>query len=490
MPTPEQIRRYATDPAAFIADLTIPGARGSVRFGDVMADFQRERFASIIPALVAVANGEKPPIGRHWWEATKGASKDSDLACALLWLLAFTRRPLLCQIGAADSDQADELRKAAIAILRLNPWLAQRVDVQASRILSDATGSVAEIIAADTAGSHGARPDVLILNELSHVTKQEFAENLLDNAAKVPHGLVVIATNAGFKGTWQESWRDIARTSDRWHFHVWDKPAPWLDPEEIEEAKRRNSTARYLRLWWGVWSTNSGNAIDAEDLAAAAKQLENLFNSPELPYIVTTAGVDIGWRKDSSAIVVTGANMRTGRVRVLETMAWTPAPGSPVVIGDVEAALLGMHDVYHFAKVNADPREFVSSIQALQLRGVPIVEFPAVAKNDTAMAECAWRMFRERAVDIDVSELRLLADLQRMTIVEKSGNSLKAEFPRTAAGHCDVGQAFILSLPAADEVLATYVPVSSRPAPPIPGMYRDSGMESLLAGRGLPPEYR
>jgi hypothetical protein len=41
MPTPEQIRRYASDPAAFIAGLTIPGARGPVLFGDAMADFQR-----------------------------------------------------------------------------------------------------------------------------------------------------------------------------------------------------------------------------------------------------------------------------------------------------------------------------------------------------------------------------------------------------------------------------------------------------------------
>jgi len=80
-------------------------------------------------------------------------------------------------------DQADELRKAAKDILRLNPWLATRIEIQSWKIICNATASECEIIAADVAGSHGARPDVLILNELSHVTKQEFAENLLDNAA-------------------------------------------------------------------------------------------------------------------------------------------------------------------------------------------------------------------------------------------------------------------------------------------------------------------
>src|SRR5687767_11532942 len=135
MPTIDQIRRFASDPGAFLDALRIPSAHGPQPFGKVMADFQRERFASIIPALKAVAVGDMPPVGRHWWEATKGASKDSDLACCLLWLLAFTFRPLTIQVGAADQDQADELRKAAKAILRLNPWLANRVEIQQWKIL-------------------------------------------------------------------------------------------------------------------------------------------------------------------------------------------------------------------------------------------------------------------------------------------------------------------------------------------------------------------
>ncbi len=47
--------------------------------------------------------------------------------------------------------------------------------------------------------------DVLILNELSHVQREEFASNLLDNADKMPCGVVVIAGNTGFRGTF--AWR-------------------------------------------------------------------------------------------------------------------------------------------------------------------------------------------------------------------------------------------------------------------------------------------
>src|SRR5271170_7944287 len=102
-----RIAVYASDPMAFFEDLILPSGRGPVRFGDVMAPFQRERFARLCPDLLAIARGREPPIGRHFWESTKGTSKGTDMSAALVWLLAFTTRPRGGQIAAADQDQAD-----------------------------------------------------------------------------------------------------------------------------------------------------------------------------------------------------------------------------------------------------------------------------------------------------------------------------------------------------------------------------------------------
>src|SRR5262245_6998068 len=80
------------NPDAFQQGICLATGSGPRRFGDVMAEFQRERFRSVNPSLLAVANHKPPPVPRVWDERTKGASKDTDWTINLLWLLAFSRR--------------------------------------------------------------------------------------------------------------------------------------------------------------------------------------------------------------------------------------------------------------------------------------------------------------------------------------------------------------------------------------------------------------
>ncbi|HEY4259361.1 MAG TPA: hypothetical protein VGM98_04350 [Schlesneria sp.] len=443
------IKSFASDPAMFQAELIIPSGHGPKRFGDCMAEFQRERFAEITPALLAIARGEKPPIGRYWWEATKGASKDSDLAVCLLWLLAFTKRPLTCQVGAADADQADEMRKAAKDILRLNPWLAARVEAQAWKIVCKATHSECEIIAADVSGSHGARPDVLILNELSHVTKQEFAENLLDNAAKVPQGLAIVATNSGYTGTWQERWRKIASTSDRWRMNCYSRPSPWLNDDDIAEAKRRNSKSRFLRLWWGIWASTNGDALDQADIEAAVIPSLKPLQACQ-PGWIYIGGLDLGVKQDHSALVVLGANRQTLQIRLAHALNWAPDEQTGKVdLMAVERAVLDAQRRFKLARCGYDPHQAALMAQRLELQQVPMHEMTFTGANLNLMASTVLDVFRSRRIELyDIP--RLIEDLGRLTIEEKSyGYRLSAI--RDENGHADLAVALSIALPLAVE---------------------------------------
>jgi len=490
----QQFRAMAADPAAFQGALLIDTPRGKRPFGEVMADFQRERFAAINPALLAVARGEKPAIGRFWWEATKGASKDSDLAVCLLWLAAFCSRLLTIQVGAVDQDQADELRKAARKIIHDNPWLGELVEIQTMAILSKRPGGGprVDIIAADAPGSHGARPDVMVVNELTHHKNREFAETLMDNASKVPNGLVVIATNAGHVNTWQEEWRTIAlEDPSRWAMHVYDQPAPWLDEREIAAARKRNSRERFARLWGGQWVSATGQGIPPTDIDAAIRPKLKPVKRAK-PGWIFVAGLDLSTSRDTTGLVViakhVGCNqviekaiqrepeprafaaMReldmlparpeieetvisiagTGKLRLACVRHWIPTPGKKLKLSHVEAAVLEIHERLGLSAVAFDPWEAALMAERLENAGLNMVQTNFSGSNLVAMASAMLEEFADNNVELFPHE-QLIADLRRMSIVEKSYGMRLAANRSNTEGHADLGTALALAVLASRE---------------------------------------
>jgi phage terminase large subunit-like protein len=423
-----------------------------VKFGRIMAPHQREWLSSIAPSLLAVARGQKPKIGKFFWEGTKGSSKDFCLALSIIWLLLASSRSLYCQIGAADRDQADELRKSAKGLLRLNAWLG-RIEVQNWKIVCAVNDCECEIIAADVAGSHGARPDVLVLNELHAIEegKWEFAENLLDNASKVPNGLVVIATNAGFTGTDAFRWREMARESPRWSFHQYAQPAPWLDAQEIAEAQLRNSPQRYGRLFWGQWSSGTGDALDPDDILAAITQDGPLTaRDLDLQSWSFIGGLDLGIKHDHSAFVILGIPHGEARIRLAWCQSWKPPRGGQVNLEHVEQSVLNVHERMHMQKLMYDPSQAQHMAQRLGRRGVYCDEVPFVGATLDRMATVLMEVFRTRIIDL-YDDRQLIKDLGRITIEEKSyGQRLTAI--ADANGHADTATALAIALPEAQRL--------------------------------------
>ncbi len=449
----QQMAQFKSNPMLFFETVRVRSIRGMVPLGTIMAEHQREWLSALSPALLAVSRGQVPNIGKFFWEGTKGSGKDFCLALAVIWLLMASQRPLYAQIGAADRDQADELRKSAKGILRLNQWL-RRIEVQNWKIVCEATDCECEIIAADVAGSHGARPDVLVLNELHAIEdgKWEFAENLLDNASKVPNGLVVIATNAGFTGTDAFRWREMARKSKRWSFHQYSKPAPWLNEDEISEARTRNSAQRFGRLFMGEWSSGAGDALDPEDIKAAVKQ--NLgpmtAREAELPGWTFLGGLDVGIKHDHSAFIVLATRAGEGRIRLARCMFWKPPRGGQVQLDQIEQAILQVHDQMHLQKLLYDPHQAQHLAQRLRRRAVYCEEVPFVGSSLDRMATVLMEVFRTRVIDL-YDDKRLIKDLGRITIEEKNYGQ-KLTSVADADGHADTATALAIVLPTAQRL--------------------------------------
>ena len=475
---PEQVERAYREQSAnnftlFVAGLVIPSSHGPDLFHSCMAPYQREDFKLLSASLSAIRNGQRPRSRRIWIERTKGAGKDSDLALCLLWLLAFARNPLYLQVGAADKTQAGIIKRRMVDVLHYNQWLNDFVEIQSWKVYNKPGRFVElDILAADIAGSHGDLPDVLVINELSHVTKKEFLENLLDNAEKSAGNLVIIATNAGFKGSFADRLRKNAKENPkRWSVRVLSEPAPWIDKEDLQDAKNRNTTSRFNRRWWGKWSSGKGDALDEEDIDRVLSVHAGPISKPEKGWTYI-AGLDQGISHDHSAFVIVGVNQVERRVRLGWMKAWKPeGPGSrpEVDLIDVENTVLAMHGHFKLQYVGYDPTECRVTSQQLRRKGVPMQEVSfASAKNLSLMAQSLVQLVSGHQIgkqgDVNVTasleaydddEGRLRRDFGKLSIVERPGGfGYKLEAVSDEYGHADVGIALAICLPRAIDLLA------------------------------------
>lgn len=447
--------RSADDFLLFVRGLTIPGGLGPRLFDEVMAKYQLNFFKVLANSLHAVRDGVMPPIRRFWVERTKKAGKDSDLATCLMWLLAFPKRPMYLQVGAADRDQAAIIRRRMVDLVHYNPWLEEFIDVQRYRVVNRYGNAELDILAADIAGSHGETPDVLVVNELSHVTKFEFIENLLDNADGVPRGLTIVATNAGFKGTRAELMRRNAENSGRWSVHLWRQPAPWISPEDVEDARKRSTHSRFMRLWYGQWASGKGDALSEEYIDRCFADNRRELRGPE-PGWTYIGGLDLGVSHDHSGLVVLGVNINERRLRLAWMRAWEPNTRTGKVdLITVEEACYVAYRTFHLSWLGYDPTEARLMAQQLIRRGVPMVEVTfSSGRNLTAMAEAMIQVIEGGLLECyDDEEGRLRRDFGKFNIVERS-YGYKLEAVSDEYGHADVGTALAICLPRAVGMLA------------------------------------
>lgn len=439
----------------FCRGLYIKAQNGKKRFERVMAPFQRTVFEELAPSLEQLRDGEMPNKRRWWIERTKKASKDADLAVVIAWLVAFPTRPFYGQIGAADRGQAGIVRDRLSDLLFYNPWLNEKMELVGNEIRSKVLRqngkplALIDIESSDVTGSHGGTPDILIVNELSHITRFEFAETMMDNADGVAQGMVIIATNAGVKNTKPWKWRLAAIASPEWAVHVVSTHAPWHTTKTLEEAKKRNSKSRYARLWKGEWVTGAGDIFDEVDIDALfCLPYPNTFRPLSgWDYI---AGLDLGITNDHAGFVILGVNQKIRKIRLAYMKRWDPRDtDGEVDLIDVEEIMLSMCQAFRTICMFYDPHQAVFMAQRAR-RKITVLQMTfSSGKNLTEMANALKQAVESHVLELfDEPDGSLRGDFDKLRIVEKP-YGYKIEATRNDQGHADVGTALAIALPAA-----------------------------------------
>lgn len=441
----------------FLRGLRIASQFGPQVFDQVAAEYQMICFKDMAPSIQALRDGQMPPKRRFWIERTKKASKDADLAVIVAWLVGFCTRPFYGQIGAADREQAGIVRDRLSALLVWNPWLNDRIELVGSEIRSKlkrpdglALGYFA-IKSADVAGAHGGTPDLLILNELSHIKRWEFAENLVDNADGVAQGVVIVATNAGFKGSKAWKWRENAVKSPEWVLHILARPAPWHSAATVEDAKQRNDKSRYQRLWWGAWVSPVSSALTEEELDSVFKLKGP--TDPEKGDWVYVAGLDLGISHDHAAFSILGVSSKERKIKLCLFKRWIPPVGGKINLIEVRDYVERIARHYNLYTLYYDPYQAELMTQELRHKRIRCTEMTfSSSTNLTRMATAFLQVVKGGELYCYDEEEIVRIDFGKFVIVDK-GSTFRLDAVSDESGHADVGTSIIIALPAALEML-------------------------------------
>ena len=123
--------------------------------------------------------------------------------------------------------------------------------------------------------------------------------------------------------------------------------------------------------------------------------------------------------------------------------------GTGIQVSEIVEKVLELNNKWHLSCVVIDPWQMVGAGQELCNHGLGVKEMNPTAENQRSQAAALLRGFRERLVEL-FDEPRLLQDLRSASVEETGGfGAMKICWPKSAAGHCDLGVSFTLLLPLA-----------------------------------------
>lgn len=359
-------RNWKHSPEFFRTQIRLqPGDK--VRFLARLQPWQQRDFAALDPAWQSLAGlSVQPRFRRAWIERPRGHSKTFDTAVQIAWILLAASTPVHGLAAAADQDQARLIRNAVARLAQANPDVCGPLEFSRHSVTNRRTGSRLEILSSDVQSSWGVLPDFIICDELCHWRDVEFWQSLLSSAAKRPHCLLIVLTNAGIGRGWQWELRESVRQSGQWYFSsLVGARAPWITEESLAEQRQLLTPPVYQRLWENIWQHSDGEFLTLAE-AEACRDPSLKPRTRGLPGRHYTAAIDYAEKHDYTAACLIhweGPRLVVDRLDVA-----VPRPDAPVPVAWVEDWIERTAAAFGSVRFVLDEYQLLGTLQRLQSR--------------------------------------------------------------------------------------------------------------------------
>lgn len=386
-------------------------------------------------------------LRRAWIERPRGHAKTGDMAVQIAWALLFARRSLRGIAAAADREQAGLVADAVRTLCQANPSLCARLRFRQNVIDNPSNGARLDLISSDVASSFGLTPDFIICDELCHWQNEGLWHSLASAAAKKPHCLLAVLTNAGSGRGWQWKVRETARLRPDWHFSTLDGcQAPWIRADDLAEQRALLPPSVFDRLWNNRWQDAAGDFVTAAEVAACRDAVLHL-QSRGRPGVRYFAAIDYAEKHDLTAAIV--LHRETDRLVVDRLDVAVPTSDRPVLVAWVEDWIAKTAAAFGDVTFVADEYQLLGMLQSLERR-YRILRFPfAAGKGNHELALLLRRLVVHRQIawyagcgarsDDPADDLE--RELASLVVRESSQGMLRFDHP--PGGHDD--RAFVLA---------------------------------------------
>jgi hypothetical protein len=354
-------------------------------FGIVADPWQRELIAEKIPAVNTLAGYPgQPPSHTHFLSIlARGHDKTGLEGRIASFLLAYSRRPINGYIIAADKDQGRILVEAMHQEAMLNPWFGDKLTFSKYEV-SGPAGKF-EVVPADAGSAYGFRGNVYILDEVTHWKEgvgEKIYGTIMSGTEKKFGSLVVAITNAWVKGSWQDELLIKPAFADPREWRVFYREgsiASWMTPERIDKVRALlpHMVAKRVLENLPIDPVEEAGYLSPVDVDACLDPLWTPHASSQPGYSYVLFG-DYGPTKDRTALGVEHMEPDQ-RLGVDELTVWEGknSPTGRVSIEKVEEWLLDRYKKFKPRAIVLDPYQMLGTIERLNKRGLPVVEFNA-----------------------------------------------------------------------------------------------------------------
>jgi hypothetical protein len=371
---------------------------------------------------------------RHFIVRPRGASKTTDAAgIALALMVSEAPKRSRSYIYAVDQEQAAELLDALSGFVSRTPGLAGAVELGARTVTVRSSGASLSVESSDAASAWSKRPWLVCIDEFTSWpdtgNHRRLWTAIASSLPKRADSRLVVLSMAGSPLSWQAKVWALAQASLDWRASSVPGPCPWWTTADVEATRVLLTPAEFARYVGCEWvETDEALSSEADVLACVRTGDPVLEPRTGVRYV---AALDVGTRRDLSALAVAHTESRAGGQVVIvdRVMSWRPGSGIArrVDLADVEEACARVCKAYR-AKLRFDRSQAEQLVQNLTRRSVRVEEFVFSQAGANRLAKAMFTHLRDRAVEIP-DDPELIRELQTARLVETGPGTVKLQNP-------------------------------------------------------------